>query len=357
MADDKTEDPSPKRLRQAREEGNVPHSKDFMSALVFGSACFVFGKIAASGAARVQGFATDCFNMSSQHGDRLPALTLDVAMQGAQIILSTVLPLLGACFVIALVSGFVVTGGLFAPQALMPKFTKMNPVSGIQNLFFSGKTYVELVKNLIKLSVAGALGYGIVKGALREVVATQGGSLEESMTLSWTLCASVLKRVGGFMLFVGGCDLIYQRKTWWDGLKMSKQEQKDEYKQQEGDPHTKHQRKKMAKEIANQKGVKDVAKAKVVVTNPHEIAVALEYDPENMGAPAVLCKGERLVAQQIIDAAREAGVPIMQNIPLAHSLAQLESGDEVPEDLYEAVAEVLNWVYSLAEQEGQGGGG
>jgi len=356
MGDDKTEDPSPKKLRQAREQGNVPHSKDFSSALVFGSACFVFGKVAGDGAKQVQDLAVSCFNMASAHGDRLPALTMDAAMRGANVMLTAVVPLLGSCFVIALVAGFVITNGLFSPQALMPNFGKMNPISGIQNLFFSGKTYVELAKNLIKLTVAGTLGYGIVKNSLHEVVATQGRPIHESFTLTWTLCTLVLKRVGGFMLLIGCADLLYQRHTWWKGLMQSKQEHKDEYKQSEGDPHTKHQRKKMAKEIANQKGTKDVAKAKVVVTNPHEIAVALEYDPENQGAPSVLCKGERLVAQQIIDAAIAAGVPIMQNIPLAHSLSQLESGDEVPEDLYEAVAEVLNWVYAMAEQEGQAGG-
>ena len=96
-----------------------------------------------------------------------------------------------------------------------------------------------------------------------------------------------------------------------------------------------------------------MAKAKVVVTNPHEIAIALEYEEGKEQAPTVLCKGERLVAQQIIEEAQKAGVPIMQNIPLAHSLSELECGDEIPEELYEAVAEVLNWVYSLAQQENQ----
>src|SRR5204863_3173983 len=102
-----------------------------------------------------------------------------------------------------------------------------------------------------------------------------------------------------------------------------------EYKQSEGDPHTKHQRKKMAKEIANSKGVKDVKQAKVVVTNPHEIAVALEYDTDTMNAPQILCVGQRQLAQQIIDEAIAHNIPIMQNIALAHSLSQLESGDEI----------------------------
>jgi flagellar biosynthetic protein FlhB len=353
MSDDKTEPPSPKKLRQAREEGNVPRSRDFGQAIVFGVACVVLGKTAAAGAARVRHFAEGCFRTSSEHADRLPALCMEAARQGVQLTLTTIAPLLGACFIVALASGFVQTGGLFSVKALQPKFSKLNPAAGLKNLFFSGKTYVELLKNLVKLTVAAILGWKVVAGAIHDIMLTATLPITDALALTETLVGSVLKQVGGFMFAVGGADLLYQRHTWYKGLMMSKQEIKDEYKQSEGDPHTKHQRKKMAKEIANQKGVKDVKQAKVVVTNPHEIAVALEYDPETMGAPQVLCKGERLIAQQIIEAAREAGVPIMQNIPLAHSLSELESGDEVPEDLYEAVAEVLNWVYAMALEEGQ----
>jgi flagellar biosynthesis protein FlhB len=235
----------------------------------------------------------------------------------------------------------------------MPKFDKMNPVSGLQNLFFSGKTYVELGKNLLKILVAGILAYKIMSNALPDILLTANQPLMNSVELTGILTAALLKQVGGFMFAIGLFDLWYQRKTWWDGLKMSKQEHKDEHKQSEGDPHTKHARKKLSKELLNAKGAKDVGKAKVVVTNPTEIAVALEYEEGGAAAPQVMCKGERLVAKQILEEAEKHGVPVMQNIALAHSLNQLEAGDEIPEDLYEAVAEVLNWVYSLAEEQGQ----
>jgi flagellar biosynthesis protein FlhB len=353
VSGEKTEQPTPKRLRKAREEGNVPKSKDFGSSLIFIVSAAVLGKIAATGAEQVRDFATGCFRVSSQHQDRLGALTVETATRGISLCLTTVIPLLGACFIVAIVQGFVQTGGLFSTKALMPKFNKLNPAASLKNMFFSGKTYVELLKNLAKIVVAGILGYMIVKGALRDITLTAELPLMKSFALTQDLVGRLLKNIGGFMLAVGGADLLYQRKQWLKGMMMSKQDIKDEYKQSEGDPHTKHARKKLAKELLNAKGVKDVAKAKVVVTNPHEIAVALEYDPETMAAPQVLCVGQRLLAEQIIAAAREAGVPIMQNIALAHSLAQLESGDEIPEELYEAVAEVLNWVYSLAQQEGQ----
>lgn len=353
MSGDKTEEPSHKKLEQAKEEGNVPKSKDFSTAIIFGASCWYLPDLINNCSRELRTFSILCFGVGAEGEGRLASLTMTVAARGIEMMLTLCLPLLGMIFALALVTGVVQTGGVFTTGTLMPKFDKLNPATGLQNIFFSGKTYIELAKNLAKLIVAGVLGYRILSSGMGAILQTAKLPLSGSIALTQDLTAQLLKQVGGFMFAIGAFDLWYQRKTWWEGLMMSKQEQKDEHKQSEGDPHTKHQRKKMAKEIANQKGTKDVAKAKVVVTNPHEIAVALEYEEGGEAAPQVMCKGERLVAQQIIEAAREAGVPIMQNIALAHSLSQLECGDEIPEDLYEAVAEVLNWVYSLAQQEHQ----
>ena len=353
MADDKSEEPSPKKLREAREQGNVPKSKDFSTAMVFGAACWTLPAVIDHASREVQGFAQRCFSMTAEHKARLDALSIDIGFEGLKLMLTAVLPLLGTCFALALIVGFGMTGGLFTTEALMPKFDKLNPAAGLQNIFFSGKTYVELLKNLLKLTVAGVLGWKIMRAALGDIVLTARIPLASSIVLMETLAGQLLRQIGGFLFAVGLFDMWYQHKTWHEGLMMSKQEHKDEHKQSEGDPHTKHARKKLAKELLNAKGVQDVKKAKVVVTNPTEIAVALEYEEGGEAAPQILCKGAGVVAQQIIEAAREAGIPIMQNIPLAHSLNQLECGDEIPEELYEAVAEVLNWVYSLAQSEGQ----
>jgi flagellar biosynthetic protein FlhB len=353
VSDDKTEEPSHKRLQQAREDGNVAKSRDFSTAVIFGASCWLLPTIVDRASDQLSGFSVACFSATSGHGQNLSAACFDVAREGIIRSLLIILPLLGACFALALIVGFGMTGGLFTTKALMPKLDKMNPVSGIQNLFFSGKTYVELAKNLLKILVAGILGYKILSGALGDLIRTSRVPLASSVELTSQMIATLLKQIGGFIFAIGLFDMWYQHKTWYDGLKMSKQEQKDEHKQSEGDPHTKHARKKLAKELLNAKGAKDVGKAKAVVTNPHEIAVALEYEEGGASAPTILCKGERLVAQQIIEEAEKQGVPIMQNIALAHSLNQLEAGDEIPEELYEAVAEVLNYVYSMAEQQGQ----
>jgi flagellar biosynthesis protein FlhB len=348
VAGEKSEQPSAKKVRKAREDGNVPKSKDFSSAIVFLIGAAVLGWAGPAGVDLVKALAVRCFSVGFESAGRLDALVVEMAREGMIMILIVCAPLMGAVFFSSLALGFGITGGLFTLKTLKFKFDKLNVFNGIKNNFFSARSYVELLKSLAKLTIAGYLGYGVIFDAIREVTQAHKLSPEQSVQITATLVGQLIKKIGGFMVVIGVFDLVYQRHTWWKGLMMSKQELKDEYKQAEGDPQMKGKRKQLAKEMANQKGVKAVRKAKVVVTNPHEIAVALEYEPEEgMQAPQILCKGERLIARQILEEAEKHGIPIMQNIALAHSLNELDAGDEVSEELYEAVAEVLNWVYAL----------
>ncbi|MFC1705340.1 flagellar biosynthesis protein FlhB [Planctomycetota bacterium] len=348
MSGEKTEPPSQKKLRQAREEGNVAKSKDFSSGILFILGAWILGGAGPAGVEHVKVFMRRCFQVGVESSGRLEHIVVESAREGAIMMLIVIAPLLGGLVVIGLLVGFAQTGGLFTLKVLQLKLDKLNPVTGIKNNFFSSKAYVELLKSLAKLGVAGYLGYSVIETAIREVTLTQKLPVTHSVSLAAGLVAELIKKIGAFLIVIGFADLLWQRYSWTKGLMQSKQEQKDEYKQAEGDPQMKGKRKQMAKELANQKGIKAVKQAKVVVTNPHEIAVALEYEPEDgMEAPQILCKGERVVAQQIIEEAEKHGIPIMQNIALAHSLNECEIGDEVPEDLYEAIAEVLNWVYAM----------
>lgn len=352
MSGEKTEPPSAKRLRKAREDGNVSKSKDFSSAVLFLVGAAIIGGTSPSGVEKVKAFTIRCLSIGAEPSDRLRHLTTEIALDGGILLLQVIAPLFGALFFLAIVVGAGMTGGLFSLKVLQFKLEKLNPVSGIKNTFFSARAYVELLKSMAKLFVAGYLGYSVMRSAIRDITVTQRLTIEQSVFMTGEFAGQIIKKIGGFLIVIGVFDLFYQRYNWNKGLMMSKQELKDEYKQSEGDPHTKGKRKQLAKELMNQKGVKAVKHAKVVVTNPDEIAVALEYEPEEgMSAPQILCKGERLVAQQIIEEAEKHGVPIMRNIALAHSLNELEAGDEVPEDLYDAIAEVLNWVYAQAAGE------
>lgn len=356
MAGEKTEKPTPKKIRKAREEGNVPKSRDFQSAILFLIGAAVIGATGGHGAEQLEAFARRCFAAGSEPPDRLLAMTLEVSRDGIELMLLLVLPLLGAVVGTTLLVGFAQTGGLLTFKVFKLDFNRLNPVTGMKNLFFSARTYVELIKSLLKLTLAFVIAFFVIKAAIRDIVLATDLDPQSAVAVTSLLVGKIIKWIGALLLIIGFADLLWQRYDWQKKLMMSKQEIKDEYKQMEGDPHTKQQRKKLAREIANQKGVQSVRQAKVVVTNPHEIAVALEYDENdpNMTAPTVLCKGERLIAQQIIEEAQKHGVPIMRNIALAHSLNELEVGEEIPEELYEAVAEVLNWVYALQAGEEYG---
>jgi flagellar biosynthesis protein FlhB len=169
--------------------------------------------------------------------------------------------------------------------------------------------------------------------------------------LAVSLMFTLLFRVGLLFLVIGAADYFLQNKLFLKDLMMSKYEVKKEYKEDEGDPHIKHSRRQLHQQILAQNVVRNVPRADVVVVNPTHIAVAVQYDESDMNAPQVTAKGQETMAKTIIDLAKKSGVPVTRNVPLARSLFQVELGDEVPAELYEAVAEVLTWVYQLAEVE------
>jgi flagellar biosynthesis protein FlhB len=241
-------------------------------------------------------------------------------------------------------------GGLiFSFQVITPKFTKLNPVQGFQNLFFKSKTYLELVKNLIKFAVVLCLAYTSFRSSLRDIVVSARIGLPETATLTSQLLFSLLFKVGGAFLLLGGVDFLLQKKLHLKSLMMSKEETKQEYKNDEGDPHIKHQRKHIHEQILAESAMKNVPDAAAVVVNPTHLAVALNYNRTTMAAPRITAKGQMLTAQRIIEIAKQSHVPVIRNVALAHRLYALEVGDEIPEELYEAVAEILNWVYDLAQ--------
>jgi flagellar biosynthetic protein FlhB len=260
-------------------------------------------------------------------------------------------PLLGAVAVVAAAANFMQVNVLFAPQVLSPKFSKLNPMSGFKGIFFSPKTYIELIKNLIKVAVLGYLLYSVIRGAMRDIILTAGMRIEETAALAGRLMTGMLLKAGGAFVILGAADYMIQKKQYMKKMMMSKEDVKQEHKEQEGDPHVKHMRKHLFQQLMHGNIARAVPKATAVVVNPTHYAVALRYDEEAMNAPRVTAKGLDAMALRIIDIARQHGVPVVRNIELAHILYELEEGHDIPEDLYEAVAEVLNFVYQLAAQE------
>jgi flagellar biosynthesis protein FlhB len=351
VAGDKTEQPTPKKIREARKKGQVFKSRDIVQALLFVTAAGVLKFGAPTFVSELQSLMKDSFQPSVMRGD-LP-LSAIVGHMGTSwskfMVLSA--PLLAAVVVVAAAANMMQVKVLFAPEIVKPKFEKLNPVSGFKNIFFTATTYIEVVKTLIKFVVVFWILYSSIKGSLRDVIQTPGMRLDQTAALVGALLSGILLKVGAVFLVLGGADFMIQRKLFMKKMMMSKEEVKQEYKEDEGDPHVKHQRKHLFEQLMHESVALNVPKATAVVVNPTHLAVALRYEEKTMFAPRVTAKGQDSMALRIIAMAREHGVPIIHNVGLAHGLFDLEIGHEIPEDLYEAVAEVLNFVFQLAAEE------
>jgi len=352
MADDKTEQPSPKKLREARKKGQVAKSNDLTQAVLFITAGAVLSFSGGAFVSELKAFMLQAFDpVLLSHRMSQNELIQRIGSGFAKyLLLST--PLLGALVIMAAAANFLQIGGLiFSPEALSPKFEKLNPVQGFQNLFFKSKTYIELIKNLVKFSVVIWLAYSTISADLRNILLSARINLQQTAALTANLMSLLLFKTGGAFLVIGGADFLVQKFLFLKELKMSKEEVKREYKEDEGDPHIKHARKHLHMEMLHESTKRNVPKATAVVVNPTHLAIALKYDQGTMAAPQVTAKGQMLMAQEIIKLARRHHVPVVRNIPLAHSLYELQVGDHIPETLYEAVAEVLNFVYELSHKQ------
>jgi len=351
MPGEKTEQPTPKRLKDARKKGQVAKSHDLTHAALFLTAV---GVLAAGGGAYVselRSIMTGLFQPPMLTGvlsdDEL--LRRTGSAWGRALLLTS--PLLGALFVTSAAMTFLQVKSLFSLEVIKPKPEKLNPIKGFQNLFFKARTYLELLKTLVKFAVIFSVAYMVFMGSIRDIILTARGDPLTAGRLASTVMFKLLFRASLIFLVLGAADFLLQKRMHLKSLKMSKYEVQKEYKEDEGDPHIKHLRKQLHEELLANTVMNKVPRADAVVVNPTHIAVAIEYDEAAMNAPIVSAKGKMLLAERIIALAREHHIPIVRQIPLAHSLYEVNVGSEIPEDLYAAVAEVLNWVYTLAQEE------
>jgi type III secretion YscU/HrpY family protein len=351
MSGEKTEQPTPKRLKDARKKGQVAKSQDLTEAVLFLTAV---GVLAAGGSAFVselRAIMTGLFQPRILAGDLPDDELLRRTGQAWGRALLLLSPLLGAVFVAAAAINFLQVQALFSMEVIKPKLEKLNPLQGFQNLFFKAKTYLELLKMLIKFAVVFALAYAVLIGSLKDVILTARQDPATAGRLASILMFSILFKAGLIFFVLGAADFLLQKRMHLKSLRMSKYEVQKEYKEDDGDPHIKHLRKHLHEELLANDVTKKVPKAAVVVVNPTHIAVAIEYDESAMNAPIVSAKGKMVIAERIIALAREHHIPIVRQIALARSLYKVEVDSEIPEDLYGAVAEVLNWVYTLSQEE------
>ena len=350
MSGEKTEQPTPKRIKEARKKGEIFKSKDIIQALLFMTAAAVLTTGGPAYVAQLGDLMKQFFQPEVMRGGMpLNAMLGRMGYAWSKFLLLTA-PLMGALVIAAAAGNFMQVKVLFSPEVVKPKFEKLNPISGFKNVFFSPNTYIELVKNLIKFSVVFWILYSSIKGSLRDIVPTAGMRLDQTAALTARLMSSILFKVGGVFMVLGAADYMLQKKMYMKKMMMSKEEVKQEYKEQEGDPHVKHMRKHLFHQLMQGSVAHNVPKATAVVANPTHLAIAIRYEETTMQAPRITAKGQDAMALKIIEVAREHKVPVVRNIGLAHSLIDLEIGHDIPEDLYEAVAEVLNFVYQLAAE-------
>ncbi|MFO0593850.1 MAG: type III secretion system export apparatus subunit SctU [Myxococcaceae bacterium] len=344
---DKTEEPSQKKLDDARKEGNVWKSKDLSGVVAFAVAMSVVRSTWPTFEAKIKElfyFAIDHI----AHPEDITLATSQLMMLSLTALLTLCIPIVFSAALAGGIMEFLQVGALLALNAVMPKFDKLNPINGLKNLI-GKKQIIELVKSMLKLGVTGYVVYGVVRDSMALVVATIHGDAALTMTVMGELVYRVCQKVVLLFVCFAIFDVWWQRNSYIKDMMMSKDDVKKEYKESEGDPHHKAKRKELAHELLESAQMDSVKGADVVVTNPDHVAIALKYDREKDNAPRLIAKGIEGKAENIRAIARQYDVAMLRNVPLAHALLRIDVNEEVPEELYDAVAEVMNFVFQLKQ--------
>ncbi len=350
---EKTEKATPKKLRDARKKGQVAKSQDFPAAITFVvsiaatllSSGYIFQQLASYIIMTFKSIGTglDLQNQASMY-----------MIQAMNVIYTTSLPIAVLTSIVGVLVSFLIVGPVFSLEAMKPDIKKLNPVTNLKNMF-KFKTVFELLKSILKIAGAIFLIYTVVWNSLPEIIATAALPVLGAAQIFNSFLVKVIIRVGIFFLMIALFDLIYQKKHFEKEMKMEKFEVKQEYKDTEGDPHVKSKRRQTAQEIAYQEGPAAAKRARAVITNPVHIAVALLYNEETEPAPRILVMGKGTMAEQIIKIAMENHIPIMRNVTLAHTLFEKGAINQfVPEETYQAIAEILKWLEGIETHEALG---
>ena len=357
MADDsdqeKTEAATPRKLEQAREEGQVPRSRELATFAVTMTGVAMLMMTGAQIYRTLGQILERSFTFNGKtllHGESM----LAELKQSTFDILLALAPILGALFVIAAAVPILIGGWNFSGKAIEPKFSKLNPLSGIKRMF-SVSAALEGGKAVLKSLVIGGVATWVIWKERGEILNLITLPIERSMATLVGLMEYTFLVVVGAMLLIVVVDVPFQLWNYQKNLRMSKEEIKQEYKQSEGSPEIKGRIRQLQREAARKRMMQDIPTASVVVTNPTHYAVALKYE-EGMRAPKVIAKGSLRLAEKIIESAKEHKITLMRTPPFARALYHhAELGEEIPQALYTAAAQVLAYVFQLKQYQTQGG--
>jgi len=343
MADDstgeKTEQATPRRLQKAREEGDSGVSTYAAQAVAFLAVTAVL-----PGAVRalVETSGHDLRAAIARAAERPASVSLDPSALGASVV-GLVAPVLLVAMLASAVVLVVQTGGFMATKKLSPDLARLNPFEGVKRLL-SGARLFAVARALVAAAFVAWVAVRVLSTHAADL-ARSSGQLGSAALVARTLAATLVRDAAIVGVVLGAVDLLVVRRGWMQRLRMSKQEVKREVKDSEGDPHIRAARERANQEALASATIANVRTASVVVVNPTHIACALRYAGEDDDAPVVVASGEGDLAARILRAAHQFGVPVVQNVPLARALRELEVGDQIPEALYEAVAEILREVW------------
>ncbi len=344
--EDRTEPATPKKREKARQEGKVARSQEVSAALILLAGMAFLAFWGPFFLAKMRGLAWALHGNAGTlvvSSDTVYPQFLSLTRFLGVLLLPMVLPLV----VVAIGANVMQVGFLFTPKPLEPRLGSLNPLNGIKRIV-SARGVAELVKSFLKIGIIGSIAYLTIRSRFDDLLGLAGATTTVFLKTVGGIGLELGLRVALVLCVLAIFDYAFQRWQFERTIRMSKKEISDEYRQSEGDPHVKGKVRSLMRQMARRRMYADAAKADVVVTNPVHVAVALRYDPKRFGAPIVVAKGMRRIAEKIKEIARAHDVVIVENAPLARQLHRLvEVGETIPISLYKAVAEVLAFVYRL----------
>lgn len=348
---EKTEPATAKRRHEMREKGQIPKSRELVTALMLLISFLsmkILGKyIFADLAVAMRSFLSFPKELDTSF---TVANIMSMSIRCAFILAKVLAPILLIIAFVALAVNYAQVGVIFTSKPLMPNLSKLNPVEGFKRLF-SKNGFVELIKSILKIAVIGYVVYDYLRDNYKIIPELLNMNIESSFVFIGDTILNVGIRAAAVLLVLSVFDLGFQRWDYEKNIRMSKQEIKDEYKMVEGNPQIKSKIREKQRQLALRRMMAEVPHADVIITNPTHFAIAIKYDASVSDAPVVIAKGKDLIAHRIKDIAKQNKVPLVENKPLAQTLFKsVDIGERIPAELYKAVAEVLAYVYSLKKQ-------
>ncbi|MEW9697706.1 flagellar biosynthesis protein FlhB [Paenibacillus sp. SI8] len=343
---EKSEPATPKKRQDARKKGQVAKSMDLPAAFILLFSFFSFIMFGSYMKERIINMFRNILENQ---------LTMDITMGNVHVLFRDLLtqgfyitaPIFIIVVIIAIAGNYLQIGFMFIGEPLMMKFSKINPIAGFKRIF-SMRTIMDFLKSTLKLSIIGYAVYSTLTAEKAKIFGLGHAPLESTFSFIASVTLKLGIKIGVILIVLAVFDFIYQKYEHEKSLRMSKQDIKDEYKKSEGDPHIKGKIRAKQRQMAMQRMMQEVPKADVIITNPTHFAIALKYDASNMQAPVVLAKGTDYMALKIREIAKQNSVMTMENKPLARAIyAQVEIGESIPAELFQAVAEVLAYVYKV----------